>query len=108
MVLKKPDAFTPINAKQDSTPSFFNSAAFAITFLNKLIFNPSFLNKNNEVVYKPNVSILIQEEEPLKNEIESFLNCIQYGETPLTDIKEAINVQIVLNKIENKLIKKYG
>jgi len=27
---------------------------------------------------------------------------------PLTDIKEAINVQIVLNKIENKLIKKYG
>ena len=75
---------------------------------NKLIFNPSYLNKKNEVVYKPNVSILIQEEEPLKKEIESFLNCIQYGETPLTDIKEAINVQIVLNKIENKLIKKYG
>ena len=74
---------------------------------NKLIFNPSYLNKKNEVVYKPNVSILIQEE-PLKKEIESFLNCIQYGETPLTDIKEAINVQIVLNKIENKLIKKYG
>ena len=75
---------------------------------NKLIFNPSYLNKKNEVVYKPNVSILIQEEEPLKKEIESFLNCIQYGETPVTDIKEAINVQIVLNKIENKLIKKYG
>ena len=74
----------------------------------KLIFNPSYLNKKNEVVYKPNVSILIQEEEPLKKEIESFLNCIQYGETPVTDIKEAINVQIVLNKIENKLIKKYG
>ena len=75
---------------------------------NKLIFNPSYLNKNNEVVYKKNVLILSQEEEPLKKEIESFLNCVEYGDTPITDIKEAINVQIVLNKIENKLIKKYG
>ena len=74
----------------------------------KLIFNPSYLNKNNEVVYKPNISIAVQEEEPLKKEIESFLKCIEYNDKPITNIKEAINVQIVLDMIENKLINKYG
>ena len=74
----------------------------------KLIFNPSNLNKKKEVVYKPNVSIAVQEEEPLKNEIESFLKCIEYNDMPITSIKEAINVQIVLDMIENKLINKYG
>ena len=74
----------------------------------KLIFNPSYLNKKKEVVYKPNVSIAVQEEEPLKNEIESFLKCIEYNDMPITSIKEAINVQIVLDMIENKLINKYG
>ena len=74
----------------------------------KLIFNPSYLNKKKEVVYKPNVSIAVQEEEPLKNEIESFLKCIEYNDMPITNIKEAINVQIVLDMIENKLINKYG
>ena len=74
----------------------------------KLIFNPSYLNKKNEVVYKPNISIAVQEEEPLKKEIESFLKCTEYNDTPTTDLKEAINVQIVLDMIENKLINKYG
>ena len=74
----------------------------------KLIFNPSYLNKKNEVVYKPNIAIAVQEEEPLKKEIESFLKCVEYNDTPITDIKEAINVQIVLDMIENKLINKYG
>ena len=74
----------------------------------KLIFNPSYLNKKNEVVYKPNISIAIQEEEPLKKEIESFLKCVEYNDTPITNIKEAINVQIVLDMIENELINKYG
>ena len=74
----------------------------------KLIFNPSYLNKKNEVVYKPNISIAVQEEEPLKKEIESFLKCIEYNDKPITNIKEAINVQIVLDMIENKLINKYG
>ena len=74
----------------------------------KLIFNPSYLNKNNEVVYKPNISIAVQEEEPLKKEIESFLKCVEYNDTPITNIKEAINVQIVLDMIENELINKYG
>ena len=74
----------------------------------KLIFNPSYLNKKNEVVYKPNISIAVQEEEPLKKEIESFLKCVEYNDTPITNIKEAINVQIVLDMIENKLINKYG
>ncbi len=74
----------------------------------KLIFNPSYLNKKNEVVYKPNISIAVQEEEPLKKEIESFLKCVEYNDTPITNIKEAMNVQIVLDMIENKLINKYG
>ena len=75
---------------------------------NKLILNQSYLNDKNEVVYKPQIPITVQEEEPLKKEIESFLTCIEYGDTPITDIKEAINVQIVLDMIENKLINKYG
>ena len=74
----------------------------------KLIFNPSYLNKKNEVVYKPNIAIAVQEEEPLKKEIESFLKCIEHNDTPITNIKEAINVQIVLDMIENELINKYG
>ena len=41
---------------------------------NKLIFNPSYLMKN-EVVYKPNISIVVQEE-AFKKEIESFLNAL--------------------------------
>ena len=60
------------------------------------------------MVYKPNIAIAVQEEEPLKKEIESFLNCVEYNGTPITNIKEAINVQIVLDMIENKLINKYG
>ena len=75
---------------------------------NKLIFNPSYLNKNNDVVYKPNFPIAVPEEEPLKKEIESFLKCVEYDDIPITDIKEAMNVQIVLDMIENKIIKKYG
>ena len=75
---------------------------------NKLIFNPSYLNKKNDVVYKPNISIAVQEEEPLKKEIESFLKCVEYNDTPITNIKEAINVQVVLDMIENKLKNKYG
>ena len=75
---------------------------------NKLIFNPSYLNKKNDIVYKPQVPITVKEEEPLKKEIESFLKCIEYGKIPITDIKEAKNVQIVLDMIEKILIKKYG
>ena len=74
----------------------------------KLIFNPSYLNEKKEVVYKPNISLEVQEEEPLKKEIESFLKCIEYGSTPITNIKEGMKVQIVLNMIEKKLISKYG
>ena len=75
---------------------------------NKLIFNPSYLNKKNDIVFKPQVPITVKEEEPLKKEIESFLKCIEYGKIPITDIKEAKNVQIVLDMIEKILIKKYG
>ena len=74
----------------------------------KLIFNPSYINKKNNVIYKPQVPIIVQEEEPLKKEIETFLKCIEYGKIPITDIKEAKNVQMVLDMIEKKLIKKYG
>ena len=39
---------------------------------NKLIFNPSYLNKKNDIVYKPQVPITVKEEEPLKKKLNLF------------------------------------
>ncbi len=75
---------------------------------NKLTFNPSYLNKNCIVNYNPVKNISIKEEEPLKNEIETFLNCVENSKKPKTDIDEAVNVQIVLDMIEKQLLRKYG
>ena len=69
----------------------------------KLIYNPSLINENKKITYKPKVAIHTKKHEPLKQEIEAFLKCVEYKETPLTNIEEALNVQIVLNMIEEKL-----
>ena len=69
----------------------------------KLIYNPSLINENKKITYKPEVAIYTKKHEPLKQEIEAFLKCVEYKETPLTNIEEALNVQIVLNMIEEKL-----
>ncbi len=75
---------------------------------NKLIFNPSYVNKENKIIYKPEKAKAILNEEPLKKEIETFLQCIENTRKPITDINEAINVQLVLDMIDKELRKKYG
>ena len=73
----------------------------------KLIYNPSLINNNNKITYKPEITIHVRKHEPLKQEIEAFLKCVENNETPLTNIEEALNVQIVLNMIEEKLKEEY-
>ena len=73
----------------------------------KLIYNPSLINKNKEINYQRDVVIPIKQHEPLKQEIETFLKCVENKETPITNIEEALDVQIVLNMIEQKLKEKY-
>jgi len=73
----------------------------------KLTYNPSLINDNKKITYKPEVAIRIKKYEPLKQEIEAFLKCVENKETPFTNIEEALNVQTVLNMIEKKLKEKY-
>ena len=75
---------------------------------NKLIINSSYLNKEKKIIYKPERTIAISNEEPLKKEIETFLKCVEKSYKPITDIDEAINVQIVLDMIDKELKQKYG
>ena len=55
------------------------------------------------VTHKSEIAIHVKKHEPLRQEIEAFLKCVANNETPITDIQEALNVQIVLNMIEKKL-----
>ena len=73
----------------------------------KLIYNPSLINKNKKITYKPEIAINVKKHEPLKQEVEAFLQCVENEETPLTNIEEALNVQIVLNMIEEKIKEDY-
>ena len=75
---------------------------------NKLIINPSYVNKEKKIIYKPEKAIAVSNEEPLKKEIETFLQCVKKNHKPITDIDEAINVQVVLDMIEKKLRENYG
>jgi UDP-2-acetamido-3-amino-2,3-dideoxy-glucuronate N-acetyltransferase len=75
---------------------------------NKLIINPSYINKEKKIIYKPEKAIAVLNEEPLKKEIDTFLQCIKENHKPVTDIDEAINVQIVLDMIDKELKEKYG
>ena len=73
----------------------------------KLIYNPSLINDKKEINYQQELVIPVQKHEPLKQEIEDFLKCVEHKIKPFTDIQEALNVQIVLNMIEQKLKEKY-
>ena len=53
------------------------------------------------------MAMYVEKHEPLKQEIEAFLQCVSNKEIPITDIQEGLNVQIVLNMIEKKLKEKY-
>ncbi|MDC1375523.1 Gfo/Idh/MocA family oxidoreductase [bacterium] len=70
---------------------------------NKLIFNPSVINQDNSIDYYPLEKVYVEENEPLKNELQEFINSIQTKKNPLTDHQEALKVQIVLEMIDKKL-----
>ncbi len=75
---------------------------------NKLIINPSYVNREKKIIHKPEKAVKVKNEEPLKKEIETFLQCVEKNHKPITDINEAINVQVVLDMIENELRENYG
>ena len=47
--------------------------------------------------------IKIQENEPLKSELKEFINCVYSRKSPLTDHKEAVKVQTVIDMIDKKI-----
>jgi len=69
----------------------------------KLYYNPSTINPDNSINMAPIKYIILQENEPLKNELEEFISCIQSRKNPLTDHIEAVSVQNIMQKIEEKL-----
>ena len=73
----------------------------------KLVYNPSLINNDKKIIYQPEIAIPVKKHEPLKQEIEAFLKYAANKEIPITNIEEALNVQIVLNMIEKKLKEKY-
>ena len=70
---------------------------------NKLTFNPSIINEDNTINFYPLEKIKVNENEPLKNELQEFINSIQTRQNPLTDHREAIKVQTVMEMIDKKL-----
>ena len=70
---------------------------------NKLIFNPTIINKDNSIDFRPLEKVYIDENEPLKNELQEFINSIQTRQNPLTDHREALKVQTVMDMIDKKL-----
>ena len=70
---------------------------------NKLYFNPSTINPNNTIKIAKTEKISLNENEPLKNELEKFIDSIESRTPPLTDHKEAIKVQTVMEMIQKKL-----
>jgi len=70
---------------------------------NKLGYNPSFINHDNTITTIPLQKMNVEPNEPLKTELEEFIKCINSKESPLTDHREAVNVQTVMEMIEEKL-----
>ena len=70
---------------------------------NKLGYNPSFINHDNTITTIPLQKMNVEPNEPLKTELEEFIKCINSRESPLTDHREAVNVQTVMEMIEEKL-----
>ena len=69
----------------------------------KLYYNPSTINSDNSINLLPIEKISLTENEPLRNELEEFINCIQSRKKPLTDHLEAVNVQNVMQIIDEEL-----
>ena len=73
------------------------------TWSEKLLYNPSFVTSKNTIITAPLEKIIIQENEPLKSELKEFIDCLNSRKSPLTDHKEAIRVQTVMDMIDKKI-----
>ncbi len=73
------------------------------TWSEKLIYNPSIVTSTNSIINAPIEKIEIQENEPLKSELKEFIDCVNSRKSPLTNHKEAVKVQTVMDMIEKKL-----
>ena len=69
----------------------------------KLSFNPSTINPDNSIKIAKTEKISVNENEPLKNELDEFIDSIESRKSPLTDHKEAMKVQTVMEMIQKKL-----
>ena len=72
----------------------------------KLCFNPSTIKKNLTINRKQDSFISFKNEQPLKKEIKSFINCIIKNKQPMTNHEEALKVQKVISMIEKQIINK--
>ena len=70
---------------------------------NKLYFNPSTINSDNSIKIAKTEKISVNENEPLKNELDEFIDSIESRKSPLTDHREAIKGQTVMEMIQKKL-----
>ena len=73
------------------------------TWSEKLLYNPSIVTSKNSIINAPIEKIEIQENEPLKSELKEFIDCIYSRKSPLTDHKEAVKVQTVIDMIDKKI-----
>ncbi len=69
----------------------------------KLLYNPSFITTKNTIKTLPIEKIEVQENEPLKSELKEFIDCVYSRKSPLTDHKEAVKVQTVIDMIDKKI-----
>ncbi len=70
----------------------------------KLLYNPSFVAPDNSIITAQIEKIKIQNNEPLRSELNEFIGCLRSRKSPLTDHKEAVKVQTVLDMIDKKII----
>ena len=68
-----------------------------------MTYNPSFVTTKNTVKTLPIEKIKIQKNEPLKSELKEFIDCINSRKSPITDHKEAVKVQTVMDMIDKKI-----
>ena len=73
------------------------------TWSEKLVYNPSFVTSKNIIKSLPIEKIKIQKNEPLKSELKEFIDCINSRKSPITDHKEAVKVQTVMDMIDKKI-----
>ena len=73
------------------------------TWSEKLLYDPSIVTTKNTIETLPIEKIKIQKNEPLKSELIEFIDCIYARKSPLTDHKEAVKVQTVIDMIDKKI-----